>query len=111
MDEGGSHRRVYRASNISKEPIVPSPSTMPLYDPKGTRWASYTTATGLRARAAAFICLVRGASSSRLGKAWQGIASQHLRSMRAGNRVWRAGGTDMLDMHTSQAGLFIYTSA
>ena len=43
MSEGGSHRRVYRASNISKEPIVPTPSTMPLYDPKGTRWASYTT--------------------------------------------------------------------
>ena len=34
---------MYRASNISKEPIVPAPSTMPIYDPKGTRWASYTT--------------------------------------------------------------------
>ena len=32
-----------RASNIFQEPSVPSPSTMPIYDPKGTRWASYTT--------------------------------------------------------------------
>ena len=30
-------------ATFPKEPIVPTSSTMPLYDPKGTRWASYTT--------------------------------------------------------------------
>ena len=34
---------MYRASNTFPGPIVPTPSPMPLYDPKGTRWASIAT--------------------------------------------------------------------
>ena len=32
-----------RASNILYQAYRPSHSTMPIYDPKGTHWARYTT--------------------------------------------------------------------
>ena len=77
MDEGGSHRRVYRASNKSKEPIVPTPSTMTMYDPKGTHWASYTTTqhgpTPVTAAAAAGSVKGRVAGTA-IGK-WQQVKS------------------------------------
>ena len=64
-----------RASNISKEPIVPTPSTMTVYDPKGTHWASYTTTQHgpTPVTAAAAVGSVKGrVAATAIGK-WQQV--------------------------------------